>query len=321
MRLDPEVIELLACPQCGAAVRLRSAAQKPEALDCSDCGASYPVVQDVPRFVSSDNYAASFGMQWNRHRRTQLDSVTGLPITRDRFFSTTRWPERMAGQRILEAGSGAGRLTEVLLTTGAIVYSFDYSAAVDANAATNGDSDRLCLFQSDIFHIPVRKAAFDKVICSGVLQHTPDPEAAFKSLAACVRPGGELAIDVYARRATALVSWHYLLRPITTRMNPQRLYRLVERSVDLMLPVAARLRRHAGRVGAALLPIAVHSHLGLTPALTREWAVLDTFDMYAPQHDHPKSHRTVARWFADAGFTNVHVGPGPNGIIGRGTRL
>ena len=37
----------------------------------------------IPRFVPDDGYAESFGDQWNRWRRVQLDSVTGKPLSRD----------------------------------------------------------------------------------------------------------------------------------------------------------------------------------------------------------------------------------------------
>jgi SAM-dependent methyltransferase len=324
MRLSHDVVERFACPRCAAPLVAgligNSVSQTTsEALSCTGCDAQYPIIDGVPRFVSSDNYAASFGMQWTRHPRTQLDSETGTSISRDRLLATTRWPSCLNGQTILEAGSGAGRFTEVLLTTGAFIYSFDFSAAVDANAANNGRSDSLCLFQASIFDLPLRKAAFDKVLCLGVLQHTPNPERAFQSLATFVRPGGELVVDVYPKRLTALISWKYLLRPITTRLDPQRLHRLVEASVDALLPVAIRLRRLAGRTGARLLPITEYSHL-LPRELNREWAVLDTFDMYSPEHDRPQSIATVQRWFSDARFTKVQVGRGLNGVVGRGTR-
>jgi len=318
MQFAQEVIARFACLRCGGALAL--SAPKPVtdgSLACRACGRTYPIVGGVPRFVEGSNYAASFGMQWNRHAKTQLDSATGLPLSRDRLFAATRWPDRLDGQVILEAGSGAGRFTEVLLTTGAFVYSFDFSAAVDANAANNGRSDSLCVFQASIYDVPLKKGIFDKVLCLGVLQHTPDPERAFKNLATYVKPGGDLVVDVYARRLTALISWKYLLRPVTTRLDRERLHRLVERSVDALLPLAVQLRRVGGRAGARLLPITEYSHL-LPPALNREWAVLDTFDMYSPEHDHPQSLETVSRWFAETGFTDVYVGRGLNGIVGRG---
>lgn len=321
MRLVPRDFDLFVCPGCrGGLVAQHDAAKAPRALLCATCELSYPVVAGVPRFVPSEHYAASFGMQWNRHRRTQLDSHTGQPISRTRVFATTAWPERLDGQRVLEAGSGAGRFTEVLISTGAHVYSFDYSSAVDANAVNHAAAPNLTLFQGDIFHIPLQKQAFDKVLCIGVLQHTPDPERAFKSLAACVRSGGELAVDLYPKRLTALLSWKYVLRPITMRMERERLYRVIERVVDVMLPLAKPLRAIGGRAGVRLLPITDYSHLGLTPEVNREWAVLDTFDMYSPAHDHPQTQETLARWFAEAGFVDLHVARGPNGIIGRGMK-
>ena len=88
--------------------------------------------------------------------------------------------------------------------------------------------------------------------------------------------------------------------------------------MDLLLPVAVWLRRRAGRIGARLLPIVEYSHLGLPAALNREWAILDTFDMYSPAHDHPQTGSTVQRWFSEAGFEQVSVTDGPNGIVGKG---
>jgi hypothetical protein len=153
-----------------------------------------------------------------------------------------------------------------------------------------------------------------------VLQHTPDPQAAFGSLASHVAPGGELVVDLYAKRLTALFSWKYLLRPITRRMDKEMLHRMVERGVDLLLPLAVWLRRLAGGAGVRLLPIAEYSNLGLSPELNRQWAILDTFDMYSPVHDHPQTARTLRRWFEEAGFVDVQVERGSNGIVGRGRR-
>jgi SAM-dependent methyltransferase len=243
-----------------------------------------------------------------------------MPLSRDRLFSVTQWPTRMEGQLVLEAGSGAGRFTEVLLGTGATVFSFDLSSAVDANRSNNGGRSNLNLFQASIFDIPLRAAVFDKVMCLGVIQHTPDPERAFASLARMLKPGGEIAVDVYARHLRALVSWKYVLRPILRNMDRQRLFRLIERSVDLLLPAAVGLRKVAGKFGARLMPILEYSHLNLPPQTNREWAILDTFDMYSPAHDHPRSIGEVRRWFEAAGLERVVVEFGPNGVVARGRR-
>jgi len=289
-------------------------------LVCCSCGAQYPVTKGIPRFVPAENYASSFGYQWNIHRRTQLDSYTGQPISWKRLFSVSGWSSCLQGQVILEAGSGAGRFTEVLLRTGAEVFSFDYSNAVEANVSNNGEQPNLHLFQGDIFNIPFSEGSFDKVICLGVLQHTPDPEKAFKKLAKCVKPGGELVIDVYGVTLFSYLHWKYALRPLTKRMNKERLYRSVMAITPHLIPLAAVLRRFAGRAGARLVPIAEYSHLGLPREVNKQWAILDAFDMYSPAHDHPQRMATVKRWFTTAGFRDVVVRRGPNGIVGKGRK-
>lgn len=320
--------EAYCCPNCrsnGLELREQQSVAMGDEVDhgmlaCSRCKAAYPIHNCVPRFVPGEEYAGSFGFQWNKFRCTQLDSRIGLPLSAERLFRVTQWPRSMPGSLVLEAGSGAGRFTEVLLATGATVFSFDLSNAVDANWENNGRAVNLALFQASILDIPVREATFDKVICLGVLQHTPDPEKAFLSLVRYVKPGGDIAIDIYARRLTSLISWKYMLRPITKRMSKERLFRWVERGVDVLLPTAILLRRIGGRWGARLLPIVEYSHLGLSLAVNRKWATLDTFDMYSPVHDHPRSIGDVRRWFDAAGFVDVVVEYGPNGVIARGRR-
>jgi SAM-dependent methyltransferase len=274
----------------------------------------------IPRFVRDESYAGSFGFQWNKFRRTQLDSYTRLPLSHDRLYLVTQWPHTMRNSVVLEAGSGAGRFTEVLLETGATVFSFDLSNAVDANAANNAQKPNLNLFQASIYDIPVREGTFDKVLCLGVLQHTPDPERSFRTLVRFLKPGGEIAVDIYARNLQSLLHWKYILRPITTRMRKDHLFRLVEIAVSALLPMAIFMRTFAGRWGARLFPILQYSHWGLPYELNREWAILDTFDMYSPTHDHPRTLAQVRRWFESAGLENIVVTYGPNGVIARGRR-
>jgi len=320
-----DFLSLFSCPNCKSS-GLTPVCSGPnsdsfEELQCEACKAEFPLIGGIPRLVDQDNYTGSFGYQWNIHRKTQLDSYCGLPISRDRLYAITKWSgESMKGQRVLEAGSGAGRFTEVLVSTGADIFSFDYSRAVDANACNNGSAENLALFQGNIFNIPFPNIFFDHVLCLGVIQHTPDPEAAFVSLANKVKPGGHLYIDVYTRSWHHMLQWKYILRPLFKRMDMKRLYRLVERMVTVFLPLTKLLKKLFGRLGARLMPIVEYSNIGLDPELNKEWAVLDTFDMYSPAHDHPQSLETVQRWFSEAGFFEVEVWFGANGVVGRGRK-
>jgi 2-polyprenyl-3-methyl-5-hydroxy-6-metoxy-1,4-benzoquinol methylase/uncharacterized protein YbaR (Trm112 family) len=325
--MKADALDHYRCPVCPVhpKLRLQGGGDSPRqisegTLHCTGCGRDYPVISGIPRFVSDANYAATFGFQWNRHRRTQLDSYTGLPISRERLFHVTQWPTRLEGDLILEAGCGAGRFTEVLATTNATLYSFDFSNAVDANMLNNGSAPNVNLSQCDILNLPFAPGAFDRVVCLGVLQHTPDPRASFFNLASMVRPGGELAVDVYTRSIASLLHWKYALRPFTTRMHPEKLYQWVSRLTPPLVPLSGMLRRAFGRPGARLLPIAEYSYLGLSDTINKEWAILDTFDMYSPAHDHPQSLRTLTSWFQSAGFDEVTVRYGANGVTGKGRR-
>lgn len=325
--MHPSRLKQHVCPACRSNRLVLKNAKGPASgwvdsgtIECCGCGKTYPVVRGLPRFVPGSNYAESFGFQWNRHARTQLDSHSGLPISHDRLWAAIGGKANLQGQRVLEAGSGAGRFTAVLMSSGADVVTFDYSSAVDANASNQRPSDCLHMFQGDTFNIPLAEASFDKVLCLGVLQHTPDPQAAFRSLARYVRPSGQLVIDVYTRSLVGLMQWKYLLRPITRRIQKETLYRIIEVVTPPLVPVAKLLRRLAGRFGARIVPIVEYSHLGLSPGLNVQWAILDTFDMYSPAHDHPQSLATVKQWFENEGFENIEVRLGLNGVVGSGTR-
>lgn len=325
--MNPTKLSLHVCPACRSnQLVLRDATSvapdriESGSIDCRSCGSIFPVRLGLPRFVPADNYAQSFGFQWNLHARTQLDTHSGMPISHDRLWTAIGAKTDLNGQKVLEAGSGAGRFTQVLAASGAEVVTFDYSSAVDANASNQEPSPRLHIFQGDIFNIPLVEMTFDKVICLGVIQHTPDPMAAFLSLARYVRPGGQLVIDAYTKNFAALLHWKYVLRPITKRMRKESLYKLVEVLTPPLVPVAKLLRRIGGRLGARLVPIVEYSHLGLPPELNVQWAILDTFDMYSPAHDHPQSLDSVARWFHEVGFEKISVRHGLNGVVGSGLR-
>jgi SAM-dependent methyltransferase len=282
-----------------------------ERWTCPRCDVSFPVVGDIPRFVQDEGYGDNFGLEWLAHARTQLDSHTGLSLSRDRFFESTRWtPSMLAGHSVLEVGCGAGRFTEVVLSTGARLTSLDLSRAVEANLANNGGHASWSVAQADLFHLPLRPASFDFVFCFGVLQHTPDPRASFHKLLEYVRPGGHFAVDVYPKDWRAYIHWKYYLRPFTRRLPPERLYRLVRRLAPLLMRVSTPLGRipRLGRHLQRAVPVADYSTwLPVPREQLVEWAILDTFDWFSPTYDQPQSRETLERWVQDAGLEETEI--------------
>ena len=283
---------------------------------------AFPVVRGIPRLCPEDNYARNFGLQWNKFAATQIDKARGeVGPSEQRLFAETAWKaEDLEGLDILEVGSGAGRFSRPILErTKANLWSVDFSDAVDANMATNGAiaPDRFHLFQASIYDLPFAPDSFDKVLCLGVLQHTPDFAKSVRALVQAAKPGGEIVVDFYAIKGFwTKIHAKYLLRPLTKQMSHDRLLSLIDKNADWMIALSDRLQRM--RLGALnrFLPICdIRGTLpqGMPPEQLREWVVLDTFDMFSPEYDNPQRIETVEKMFRDAGAEVTFSGYVPLG--------
>ncbi len=323
------------CPECGCekidtlefkeyrSIKLRGEI-KEGSLQCNSCKKVFPIINYIPRFVHSNNYSSSFGYQWNKHSKTQIDKYNGTDISRKRFFRVTNWPKKMEGQRILEVGCGAGRFTQIAIETSADVFSFDYSNAVDANLGNNGLHRNLHLFQGDIYCLPFKKESFDKIFCLGVLQHCPNPQKAFFSLVQYLKSGGEIVIDVYNKSLKSILDTKYILRFFTKRLTQTYLYIIICGSVPILLPMKVWAREKLPLVGkyiGAIIPVIDYKGiLTLNKDQLLEWAILDTFDKLSPRYDKPQTIEEIRKWFYECSLNNVKVNYGPNGINGKGKK-
>jgi SAM-dependent methyltransferase len=311
--MNLEILDLLRCPSCGSKLSYADDGKttvNPNLL-CHTCSKKFPITNGIPRFVPADNYSNNFGFQWNKFDRTQLDTHTGLPLSQKRFFTYSGWePGELKGKWVLDIGCGSGRFAEVALGQGAKVVAVDYSSAVDACWRNLGADPSLYVVQASIYELPFRPSAFDFVYCFGVLQHTPDVRGAFMALAPQLKPGGKLAVDVYPRLLRNILMSKYWVRPITKRLPQDRLFGLVKLMVKTLLPVSLVIGRIPA-IGPKLryaIPVANYEpDFPLSSAQVREWAILDTFDMLAPVHDHPQSASTLMSWFTAAGLQNIEV--------------
>jgi SAM-dependent methyltransferase/uncharacterized protein YbaR (Trm112 family) len=317
-------LKFLVCPDCH--VQLICACRDADTaagaiiegrLACTSCRQEYPVTGGVPRFVPRENYASGFGLEWTKHSRTQYDSYSGIRASEQRFFGQTGWPRDLTGEVILEVGSGSGRFTEQAARTGATVVSFDYSYAVDANYASNGERSNVLIVQADVFAMPFRPQSFDRVFCFGMLQHTPSPSRAFAALPAALKPGGALCADIYkASFWRTVAQTKYWVRPFTRRMNPDRLYARVQGWVDFMWPLASIIRRlPKGYAINWRLLVADYSFLGLHGRMLKEWSYLDTFDMLAPRYDRPATRETFRQWAVQAKLIDIDAFYSPHGVV------
>jgi SAM-dependent methyltransferase len=322
------LLDVLRCPACKLPLALENAKEsggeiETGSLRCAKCNETYPVVGFIPRFVPADNYANNFGFQWNAFRQTQLDTHSGVPISRNRFLAQTNWNEQtLTGKRVLDAGCGAGRFAQIALSLGAEVFAIDYSSAVDAAWKNLAPHPRLHLIQADIYRLPFAPATFDFVYSLGVLQHTPDVKAAFMALPPLAKPGGGITVDLYLKTWRNVIQPRYYLRWLTTRMPQPRLFSIIQRTAPALMKVSRAVSRVpvAGKVLRRAVPVANYTGvLPLSEQQLLEWAILDTFDWFAPAYDQPQTPATLRRWMEEAGLRDVHV-EHIHHLTGRGVR-
>jgi SAM-dependent methyltransferase/uncharacterized protein YbaR (Trm112 family) len=290
-----ELLQVLADPVTGAPLTLEKARRRDgqiyEGELVSPSGSRFPIVRGIPRFVGAENYTASFGMQWNLFRDTQLDTATGSTRSRDRFDAELGWTAaELRGRWLLDAGCGAGRFAEVAAARGANVVAIDASMGVEAAAQNLAAFPNAHVVQASIFDLPFRPRTFPFAYSIGVIQHTPSRERAIISILHCLERHGRFGFSIYARRPWTKLNAKYLLRPITKRLPAKTLLSVIETSMPVLFPVSDRLFRLpvVGKLARFVIPVAnyVENDQFSHEQRYRE-SILDTFDMLSPQYDDP----------------------------------
>lgn len=303
-----EIRGLLRCPNCRSRLSQQSAGYR-----CSGCGRSMPSVNGVARFVDAKNYADSFGFQWKRYARTQLDSDEVRDSEHHFRIKTGLNPQDLDGKLVLDVGCGMGRFAEVGTRWGARVVGIDLSAAAEVAARNLANRDFLAL-QADVFHLPFELESFDCIYSLGVLHHTPDCEAAVKVLPRYLKPGGTLAVWLYS----GYNKWYRftdIYRKYTHRMPAHTLHRLL----SVAVPVFYHLDRGLRVVPVVGKPVAglIHHVFPVNRQSDPEARVLDTFDWYSPKYQSKHTYEQVFRWFESCGLEDLHVAEIPIAVRGR----
>ena len=324
-----ELLDLLVCPKSGESLELINANWNSNwevmsgALVNEEQTCVYQIVEGIPRFVETSNYADNFGLQWNKFKSLQLDSCSGLNISHDRFWGATKWDRRqIEGKWILDAGCGSGRFAEIALNAGANVVALDFSTAVDACYKNLGHHKNLHLVQGDIYCLPFKDQSFDFIYSLGVLQHTPNVEVAFKSLPAKLKKEGQLCVDYYWKRFRTMLNAKYLVRPLVRNLSNEQLLVLVEKYTPLMLRINSIFLKIPliGTFLRRLVPVADYRGIfPFTQEQVKQIAILDTFDMLSPAYDKPQRKTTVRKWFQDIGFEDIKVSHVAH-LVAKGTK-
>lgn len=314
--MHPKHLDLLCCPDTREALALEARVTLDNGVvwagvlrTASD--REYPIVRGVPRFVSREKYAASFGWEWERWPRVQFEADNA-----DRPMSghTTRMWDRVTGaaaedvqgKTLVDFGCGPGRFLDVVRQKGGVAVGIDMSAAVDAARGNFGEDPDVLVVQGDLLRPPFREGVFDGGYTVGVLHHTPEPQEGLSALARCVRPGGWVACCVYPRGGfygyPSVERFRRLHRKLfpTFEYLPALVYSYV--AAYLIAPVFRALK------AAGLRSLVEYVERNWVVSLwlkDAQWRVLDTFDAITPAIATTHTEEEVAEWMEAAGLESV----------------
>jgi uncharacterized protein YbaR (Trm112 family)/SAM-dependent methyltransferase len=344
--MNPELLELLACPGCGGALAesdltLARGRIVSGRLHCPACEATYPIFRGIPRLQPAGEVpdeAARTARHFERElplgspphhsasphalRSFEFFSRTGVdPELYQRKipdFYPTEAPDPeyepdgsfLHGKRVLDGGCGAGRFLPIAAEHAERVIGLELGDHIDHAAEYCEGLENVDLVQGSVLAPPFRPGIVDFVYTVGVLHHTQDPGGAALALAKLVSVGGAMSIWVYPPE--------YWGNAIRSRLGP-RLHRYLaakepdeaERFVRRwLLPLGkaqeALARRRVTKYVAA--PVFI---VGVPRRPDRDEMVATILDYYASPIIHTHSSDEVRSWLEGAGFSDLTALPVP----------
>lgn len=317
-------VDILECPQdgCRGEIQLGEVTKRDGdnildgELQCIACGRIYTILRSIPRFVDHTEYDDSRAWQWERFHHVRGQSRDGTNWIEEAVMDRPRWtPEHLHGKTILEFGCGSGNDTEILSEHAGTLISLELSGAVDVVSEDILTKGHVLVMQADLLHVPVKRATVDVGFCHRVIMHTPDPQASFKSMAQHVKPGGEFFLHSYDRHIKSMLQVKYLYRPITKRLLPETVYRILCIIGPVLYPLVGILRRVGffRKPVKLLIPFSNHSR-----GLVRDGTILNArerydfnmlmpFDALTPKFDNPSSPAMMQGWFEEAGYERIEL--------------
>lgn len=142
------------------------------------------IVDQRDKMFFYDRFAASFDDKMNMYDLRRRIEVVFNDFLKD---------ELLTDKLFLDAGSGTGWFSSEAVQKKARVYSLDVGENILAEVAKKCNSNRIV---GSILEIPFDDNYFDIVLCTEVIEHTPDPKIAVAELARVVKKGGILIITV-----------------------------------------------------------------------------------------------------------------------------
>jgi carbamoyltransferase len=282
-RRDPILEEVLICPACSGRLEPGSEAD----IACCECGRRFPVTDGVLQLFHPHD---EFGSEEDVTQRVRefyeetpfpnyddTDSIRSLIEKSRRHIYPRLLGEQIPfNSHVLEVGCGTGQLTNYLGIGCRTVVGADLclnSLRLGETFRKSHGLDRARFIQMNLFKPSLRREFFDVVLCNGVLHHTSDPYAGFRSILELLKPGGHIVIGLYNSYGRLMMN----LRQVIFRVGNGHF-----RNLDTHLRTA-----------------------GLGEAKASAWFM----DQYRHPHESKHTVDEVLGWFDESGVEFVNAVP------------
>lgn len=331
MRRD--LVPLLCCPQCHGDLALAEVREENPirvlrgALICSGCQRRYPVEAGIPRLVVAAGDVKEIGRrfeyQWVSRLRGRFEGGERCYGFGHREYAgwvsdqLARERPLLAGERILDAGSGSGEKTNVLaaLHPAQHVVGMDLAlGALEGAAARFGNTPNLDFVQGNVLAPPFKPAIFAWGVSIGVLHHTPSTRRALASFRSLLTADAGVLIWIYPTYREG-PEWQFLyfardvmLAGQGPELPPDLLRALSYLLVVGFLPLAlVSWQKHGQRIQQAL-PFFDTERMSLRQRF--DALVFHTFDTLHPRYQFRHPRAEVERWFGEEGLRLVFAAHG-----------
>ena len=136
---------------------------------------------------------------------------------------------------VMDAGCGLGYKAKWFadLSPGTLIVGMDYSNAAFVAAQKYADISNLAFVKGDIGDTRIKDSVVSYVSCDQVIHHTEDPKKTMIELARILKPKGELAVYVYAKKALPRELIDDYFRIKTKSISNEDMWKMSEQLAEL----------------------------------------------------------------------------------------
>jgi SAM-dependent methyltransferase len=247
----------------------------------------------------TDRTIDDFGDQWTRY--TNNDGYYGSSDLFADIFGPLLGPDSLKGKKVLEIGSGTGRIVQMLLAAGAAhVTAAEPSRAMDVlKENTSLNSDRITYLQCRGDELPTGPPQ-DFIFSVGVLHHIPDPQPVVAAAFHALEPGGRILVWVYGWEGNGLyLSIVLPIRAITKRL-PHLFLAPICHGLNLLLTCYIGLAKY--------LPLPLRRYMiEVLARFSSSKRYLVIYDQLKPAYAKYYRGYEVRKLLEDAGFEEIQL--------------